>query len=202
MADDLSRAVRLGRDKAPDEEILQPIGCDAHKVFVAVNEKGYAGLEALLIPFCAAPQGLFAGEPSRSSPVSARGLTATWVMHCFTVKISTVLRWTLAARGPGPAVALTKVEAMINVSIETIRAVEPRSCPDEYTAREPLRTIVAVWSAVIRRDFIVSVRTNRRFSDAHGNLRRRVIGSSHDKAHVNSHETQSSQDVHRVTSHT
>jgi hypothetical protein len=59
---------------------------------------------------------------------------AAWVMHCLAVKLCTVFRWTLAARGHRSVVALAKVETMIDVSIETIRPVEPRSRPDEYTA--------------------------------------------------------------------
>jgi hypothetical protein len=55
-------------------------------------------------------------------------------MHCLAVKLCAVFRWTLAARGQRPVVALAKVETMIDVSVETIRPVEPRSGPDEYTA--------------------------------------------------------------------
>jgi hypothetical protein len=46
----------------------------------------------------------------------------------------------------------------------------PGSGPDEYTACVPFRAVVPVWSAVVRRGFIVSVRTNGRLSDADRNL--------------------------------
>jgi hypothetical protein len=59
---------------------------------------------------------------------------AAWVMHCLAVKLCAVFRWMLAARGKSPAVALAKVETMIDVPIEMIRPVEPRSRPDKYPA--------------------------------------------------------------------
>ena len=59
---------------------------------------------------------------------------APWVMHCLAVKFCTVFGWMLAPRGHGPAVALPKIEPMIDMPVEMIRAVEPRSGPDEYTA--------------------------------------------------------------------
>jgi hypothetical protein len=55
-------------------------------------------------------------------------------MHCLAVKLCAVFRWMLAARGKSPAVALAKVETMIDVPIEMIRPVEPRSRPDKYPA--------------------------------------------------------------------
>jgi len=59
---------------------------------------------------------------------------AMYIMHCLAVKLCTVFRWAFTARRHRPVVALAKVETMIDVSIETIRPVEPRSRPDEYTA--------------------------------------------------------------------
>ena len=59
---------------------------------------------------------------------------ATWVMHCFAVKLRTMFGWTRAARGHSPAVALPKVETMIDMSVEITRPAVPRSGPDEYTA--------------------------------------------------------------------
>jgi len=97
----------------------------------------------------------------RYLPMSARGLMAMRVMHCFAAKLRTVFRWMLAARGHTPMVALAIVETMIDVSIEMLRSVVPRPRTDEPTTDEPFRAIVAVRSAVVRRDFVVSVRANR-----------------------------------------
>jgi hypothetical protein len=55
-------------------------------------------------------------------------------MHCLAVKFCTVFRRTLAARWKSPMVALAVVEMVIDVSVETIRPVEPRSRADKYAA--------------------------------------------------------------------
>jgi hypothetical protein len=59
---------------------------------------------------------------------------AMGVMHCLAVKLCTVFRRTLAARGKTPMVALAVIEMVIDVSVETTRPVEPGSRADKYTA--------------------------------------------------------------------
>jgi hypothetical protein len=59
---------------------------------------------------------------------------AMYVMHGVAVKFLTVFRGTLAARWQRPAIAFAKVKMMIDVSVETIRPVEPRSHADEDSA--------------------------------------------------------------------
>ena len=58
---------------------------------------------------------------------------AARVMHRLAVKFCTMFRRMLAARWHRPVVALAKVETMIDVSIEVVRPVIPRSSPDKYT---------------------------------------------------------------------
>jgi hypothetical protein len=94
------------------------------------------------------------------------------------MKLRTVLRSSRAARWHRPVVALAIVEMVIYMPVEMVRSVVPRASPDENTASEPLRSIVAIWSAVIRRSFVVSVWANRRFADADCNLCTRFIGGS------------------------
>lgn len=53
------------------------------------------------------------------------------VMHCLTVKLCAVFGWTFATCGETSMVAFTIIEAMIDVSVKAIVAVEPRSRPDE-----------------------------------------------------------------------
>jgi hypothetical protein len=103
---------------------------------------------------------------------------AMYIMHCLTVKLCTVLRWSRATRRQGPVVALAIVEMMIDVAVEMFRPLVPRASPDEYTASEPLRPIIAVWSAVIRRGLVVPVWANGRFSDADRHLCTRFISGS------------------------
>ena len=57
-----------------------------------------------------------------------------YVVHCLAVKLCAVFCWALAARWHWPVVAFAKVETMIDVSVEMIRPVIPRPCPDENTA--------------------------------------------------------------------
>lgn len=101
---------------------------------------------------------------------SAGRFVSTGIMHGLTVELSTVLRRTLTARGHGPTVAVTKVELMIDVPVEALGPVIPRSGAYEPTAFEPLGAVVTVWRAVVRRHFVVTIRTDRRTnSDADGN---------------------------------
>lgn len=104
---------------------------------------------------------------------------AAWVMHRLAVKFGTVFRRTLAAPWHRPAVAFAKVKTMIDMPIEVVGSVKPGSSPDEYTARKPLRAIVAIGSAVIRGNLVISVGTNGWFPDADRNLRGRVWCRSH-----------------------
>ncbi len=123
---------------------------------------------------------------------------AVRVMHCLTVEFRTVFRWTFSALGQRPAVTLAKVEMMIHVSVKVFRSVVPGSRPDEYTVQEPLRAIVAVWSAVVGRDLVVTVRTNRRFPNAYRNLSGRVMARSNEKAGGNSQKAEVFQCFHNL----
>jgi hypothetical protein len=55
-------------------------------------------------------------------------------MHCLAVKFRPVLCGMLAACRKTPMVALAIIEVVIDVSVEAIRAVEPRPGTDENTA--------------------------------------------------------------------
>jgi hypothetical protein len=112
-------------------------------------------------------------------------LTTTRVMHRFSVKFRSVFRRTLATRWQWPAVALAKVETMIDVSVETTRPMEPGSSTDEYASRKPFRAVITVRSTVIRRNFIIPVRTNGRpFNPCvSGRVDRRAPLGVHDRHH-------------------
>jgi hypothetical protein len=101
----------------------------------------------------------------------AGSFMTVYVVHCLAVKLRAVFHGTLAARGHRPVVAFAKVETMIDVSVEMIRPVIPRPRPDENTAWEPLRAIVAIWRAAIRSALIVPVRTHGSYSNTDRNLR-------------------------------
>ena len=72
----------------------------------------------------------------------------------------------------GSVVTAPRVKMVIDVPIELVAAVIPGAGADEHSAVEPLRTVVSVGGAAIRRVVVIAVRTNRRGSDADGNLSR------------------------------
>jgi hypothetical protein len=93
------------------------------------------------------------------------------IMHGLAVKLSAVFGGVLAARREPTVVSLTEIIAMIDVPIEMLWPVKPGSGTDEYTALEPLRAIVTIGGAVVRRHLVVPIRTNRRGTDIDRNLR-------------------------------
>lgn len=66
---------------------------------------------------------------------------------------------------PGALIAMCGMEMVIYVAVEACRAVKPRAGANEDATGKPLRSVVAVGGAVVRRDGIVAVGTIRRNSD-------------------------------------
>src|SRR5579872_4390971 len=97
--------------------------------------------------------------------MSTGSLVTMYIMHCLAVKLLTMFRWAFAARWHRPTVALAIVEVMIDVAVEMIGPVIPRSSPDKDTAREPLRAIIAIGGAPIRAALIVPIWTNGLYSN-------------------------------------
>jgi len=67
-------------------------------------------------------------------------------------------------------IAVVGIIGVIYMAIEAIMTVEPRTGSDEDAAVEPLRTVVAVWGAVVGSVVIVAIRAARCYADADGNL--------------------------------
>ena len=74
------------------------------------------------------------------------------------------LYWFLASGRSWAMVAFIS-EAVIYVAVEAFGSVEPWAGANEYTAAEPLGSIVAVRRAFIGWNVIVAVRTFRRYPD-------------------------------------
>jgi hypothetical protein len=55
-------------------------------------------------------------------------------------------------------VSVMNIEMVVYVTAKVSRAVKPRAGANENAVREPLRTVVAVGSAVIRSEVIVAIR--------------------------------------------
>ena len=95
---------------------------------------------------------------SVASACVASACVAAPITHLVSVEvikglISTVGMWT--------TVAVIWIEAVIDVAVEVVGPVEPRSGSDENAAVEPLGPVVPVWRAVVRSDVVVAIRTNR-----------------------------------------
>jgi hypothetical protein len=108
---------------------------------------------------------------------------AVSVMHGGTVKLRTMIGHMLSPRRERPMITFPVVQMMVYVAIEMFRSVKPRSCPDKHATRKPLRPVVAIRSAIIRRDLVVAIRTNRSWSNFDGNLRGCCWSGGHENAY-------------------
>jgi hypothetical protein len=69
-------------------------------------------------------------------------------------------------------VAVMWIEAVINVAVELVGAVEPRASSDEHATVEPLGPVVTIWGAVVWGEVVKAIRANRLWSDIDGDLGR------------------------------
>ena len=70
----------------------------------------------------------------------------------------------------GSSVAVVRVIAIVDMAIETVAAVEPRSSTDEHAAGKPIRPIIPIRRAIIRRIVEITIRAFRRNSNPDDNL--------------------------------
>jgi hypothetical protein len=75
-----------------------------------------------------------------------------------------------APLGQVPSVAVMNIEMIIYVAVEVMRAMEPRASANEDAAYKPLRSVVSIGSARIRRVVIVAVRAYRFGSNGDADL--------------------------------
>ena len=95
--------------------------------------------------------------------------TAMAITHFVSVKVvegpvTTIRKWT--------AIAVMRIEAIVHVAVEAMRAVEPRAGSDEDTSAEPLRPVVAVRGAVVWGVVEVTIWAHRGRTDIDRNLSR------------------------------
>lgn len=94
------------------------------------------------------------------------------IVHRRSMERRALGRRTFPAPWKGPAIAFAVVEPVIDVPVEMFGPVIIRTRADENSTREPLRPVIAVGRAVIRRSLVIPVRANRRSnSNAHRNVR-------------------------------
>jgi hypothetical protein len=78
--------------------------------------------------------------------------------------VSTFRMWT--------SVAVMWIETVINVAVEVVGAVEPRTDSDEHAAVKPLGPVVSVRRAAVWGEIVVAIRASRFCSDIDRDLRR------------------------------
>jgi hypothetical protein len=78
----------------------------------------------------------------------------------------------ISAFGHRSDVTMARIIAIVDVAIEAVRTVIPRTRSYEHAAVEPIWPIVPVGRTTIGRIVVVPIRTNRRGSNANGNLGR------------------------------
>ena len=67
-------------------------------------------------------------------------------------------------------IAMPRVIPVIDMPVEPMPAVKPRPSADEQPAGKPVRPIVPIRRAVVRRIVVISVRARRRHTDPNHNL--------------------------------
>jgi hypothetical protein len=96
--------------------------------------------------------------------VMAMPIAHVIAMECLTVGYSM-----LATCREAAMISIMRVEVVVDVPIEIIMAVVPRTRADENAAVKPLRAVVAVGSTVVWSVVIVAVRASRLDTDADAN---------------------------------
>ena len=94
------------------------------------------------------------------------------IMHRLSMKLSAMIPRMFPARWHRPMVPMPIVIMVINMPIEVIRPMEPRPSPNKNPACKPLRTVITIRCAIVRRYLVVPIWTNRGSPDLHRNLRR------------------------------
>ena len=67
----------------------------------------------------------------------------------------------------GSVVAVTRIVAVVDMPIKSVRAVEPGAGPDEHPTSKPIRPVVPIRSTVIRRVIVISIGTDGCLPDIH-----------------------------------
>jgi hypothetical protein len=76
----------------------------------------------------------------------------------------------LAAGRIWAVVSVVRMEMIVDVTLKTLWAVEPRADADEDAAAEPLRAVITVGSAVVGWNVVIAVGAYRRWSNFDGYL--------------------------------
>jgi len=82
----------------------------------------------------------------------------------------------LTLRRHRPLVAVLWMEMIIHMTVETGLAMKPRTSANKDASAKPLRPIVAIRSAIVRSNVVITVRTIRRHTNLDAHLRSLCFG--------------------------
>jgi hypothetical protein len=102
-----------------------------------------------------------------ASACVASGVCAASTTHFVSVEL---IEGRLSTLGMCTNVAVTWIEAVINVAAEVVGAMEPRAGSDEHAVGQPVGTVVPIRGAVVGGEVVVAIRANRLWSDIDGDL--------------------------------
>ena len=107
--------------------------------------------------------------------MSSRRLVSVRIVHRLPVKFVAVFSGSRVSLRHRTVIAVTVVVVVIDVAIEMFRPVKPGPRANEYPAIKPLRPIIPIRGAVIRRCLVISVGANRGSPNLNRNLGRRAM---------------------------
>ncbi len=101
---------------------------------------------------------------------TVRGLNNRSVRIMGFIALEMVERLSAASR-QRPVVPMVRVETVVHMADKPARPMEPRPGSNEDAAGKPVRPIVPIRRAIVRRIVKVSIRTHRRNANAYRDLR-------------------------------
>jgi hypothetical protein len=104
--------------------------------------------------------------------------------------LATVWHWTL--------VAVLRMESVIDVTTEVLRAMEPRAHPNEDTSIKPFWAVIAGGRTAIRSDIIISIGAYRSYTDVDAYLRPYRGNGDRKAASSNSSQHDKFRSAHKV----
>jgi hypothetical protein len=112
-----------------------------------------------------------------AAPISGKGTFVARIMARVACVASSIPRLIavevverlFSAAGHGPTVAVMRIVAVINMAVESARAVEPRTGSNKYSTLIPVGPIVAVGRTIVRSIVEVSVGAPGRRPNVHAN---------------------------------
>jgi len=96
------------------------------------------------------------------------------IVHRLSMKLRPMIRRVFPTRREPSVIALAVIQTVIYMPVEMISPVKPRSRADKDAAVVPLRTVIPVRRARIRRSLVIAVRASRFHADPDRYLRRRL----------------------------